>query len=406
MTKQRRAHLLFLVRAYNDLDHFAPIIRHLAQQGQVVRFAFTDQWRPQDYRVKLCVEAGARHADLSLLTYYHFRFRQKFVQSSFVKIWDWSFGLGLGLFYLLSLRPGRIVVEWGGPSGRGVARYILAPARKLGIPCFSLPHGYHIWTNRLVTNSMVSLGPSHEKFNFKNRNQFSAYVVQSENVKKFFFERDIDEEKIRVLGSPRFSPEWCEINLREAQSEVKDSMKDIPRPYVVVFLGNWDYRIDKLKCLNLLSRLALIPGIHVVIRGHSRGDLIGGLTSSDLKRDGLRRCIYSDGSIHSNCLIFEAIAVINFASSIGLEAIIQGRPICNPVYLTENTTIFKGSGLVVDAFSDTDVVDFVRRVMSNKKPYIVDPGARDKFITEHIYGGLAEEELLARYEELLLMSKD
>jgi len=253
---------------------------------------------------------------------------------------------------------------------------------------------------------MVSLGSSDQKFNFKNRNQFTAYVVQSENVKKFFFERDIDEEKIRVLGSPRFSPEWCEINLREAQSEMKGSMKDIPRPYIVVFLGNWDYRIDKLKCLNLLSRLAMVPGIHVVIRGHSRGDLIGGLTSGDLKSDGLRRCIYSDGSIHSNCLIFEAIAVINFASSIGLEAIIQGRPVCNPVYLTENTTIFKDSGLVVDAFSDADVVDFVRRILSNEKAYIVDSADRDKFIFEHIYGGLVEDKLLARYEELLLMSTD
>ena len=50
---------------------------------------------------------------------------------------------------------------------------------------------------------------------------------------------------------------------------------------------------------------------------------------------------FADNSIPSPVLIRWSDLVINFASSIGLEAIMQKKPVCNPRYLHTNDSIFE-----------------------------------------------------------------
>ena len=393
--------ILFLVRAYNDIDHFTPIISYLSERGYDVKFGFTSRWQCSDYHVQLCEEAGASQIRFPLLQQYHYQLRPKLFRLRSSRVWDWLVALPLGLYYLLRFRPQRLVVEWGGPSGRDLARYLLAPAEKLGIKRFSLPHGYHIWTNEQVTEAMVSLGPTHPKFDFKNRSRFTAYVVQSENAKKFSLKRNISETTIKVLGSPRFSKEWSKINLSAALAEVGQTLDHIPQPYIVTFLGNWNYRIDRDSCLRMLSRLEKVPNLHIVIKGHSRGDLIGGLKPEELKKTDLSRCTYAEETLHSNCLISSSAAVINFASSIGFEAMLQGIPICDPIYLTENSTIFTESDLIFTAGSEDEVIDFAQQVAKGKTSWEIDRRKLDEFLNEHVLAGRMASELLSNYERLI-----
>ena len=114
------------------------------------------------------------------------------------------------------------------------------------------------------------------------------------------------------------------------------------------------------------------------------------------------RCIYADGAMHSNCLIAASIGIVNFASSIGLEAIVQGKPVCNPAYLTENSTIFTGSGVVFDAFSDEDVVRFAHLVCQGETPNKVSEKSRLRFLNEHVMNWTSSSnDLLDNYEKLL-----
>ena len=110
------------------------------------------------------------------------------------RLLDLAIGMGLGMWLLVITRTHSVVTEWCGPSGREMARYFLVPARFLGIPTYSFPHGYHIWRNKCVTWDMLELGEQNLKFDFSNRSKFTKYVVQSDNILQFFLDRNINDQ--------------------------------------------------------------------------------------------------------------------------------------------------------------------------------------------------------------------
>ena len=396
-----RKNLLFLIRAYNDLDHFAPVMWKAASERHRVRYIFSNQWSSSDYRVALIKSLGAKEIRPSLLNWYHWRIRGKISPRWVRRLADGVIGMSLGVVLLVWSRSSRIIVEWGGRSGRGIARYILVPSRIIGLHTFSLPHGYHIWCNEVINTKMIELGKKHQAFDFSERNSFSKYAVQSENIKKFFLNRNLKESNVLVLGSARFSEDWARLNLHLAEEAAADNDFPVDSSLITIFLGNWDYRVNKNECLKMVERVSEIREAVVLVKGHTRGDLIGGLTALERDKSLPEKVIYVSEEVPSNFLIKNSAGIINYGSSIGIEAVLQRKPLCNASYLTENTTIFDKSGVALDAHSIEDVTKFVFSIVNRTLVSTSSEERRSQFLHTHVYGGRKSNAVLQEYLELL-----
>jgi hypothetical protein len=235
-----------------------------------------------------------------------------------------------------------------------------------------------------------------------DRNRFSAYVVQSNNIKRYCVESGIDQSKIQVLGSARFCKEWSEINLQLCAKHNRLVNFD-NKISILFFLSHWVYNVDRKRCVNLLETIAQKENVNLVIKGHTRGRETGGLSLDEEKRlDKYPSIKYADEQLHSPFLVKQADVVIVFGSSICFEALQQRVPVCKPNFLSRNITIFDNSGLVFEANTEEDVIRFVtseelrRSVMPTEE-------VLENFFKEHIEGSdnSPNTEVLLKYTNLI-----
>ena len=248
---------------------------------------------------------------------------------------------------------------------------------------------------------MIEFGKNHQAFDFSERNSFSKYAVQSENIKKFFLNRNLKESNVLVLGSARFSEDWARLNLHLAEEAAADNDFPVDSSLITIFLGNWDYRVNKNECLKMVERVSEIREAVVLVKGHTRGDLIGGLTALERDKSLPEKVIYVSEEVPSNFLIKNSAGIINYGSSIGIEAVLQRKPLCNASYLTENTTIFDKSGVALDAHSIEDVTKFVFSIVNRTLVSTSSEERRSQFLHTHVYGGRKSNAVLQEYLELL-----
>lgn len=401
MVTNRRNSTLFLIRAFNDLDHFAPVIWRVLRGGKRAELIFTDSWEGENYLTRFLEKEGVLVRRPRFLRWYHWKLRPILRRSWLIFLSDILFGFASATLYLIRARYGNVVVEWGGISGRELARYFLVSSRLFKTSVFSLPHGYHIWTNKNINELMVSLGASHKKFDFSERNRFDRVVAQSQNVGQFFQSRGVLKEKLAVIGSPRFCEEWAYKNLELALAEHPDTGVPADKPFFLVFLGNWQYRMDRDACLGMVNALRKNRSANIVIKGHSRGDLVGGLVPDEREIWLSETIFYANESIPSNVLIHHSRAVINYGSSIGIEAVVQRKPFCNASFITENTTIFDDSGVTWDAQNISDVAEFVERMLSAPEMTTMTEESRAAFLSNHVYADQSETDVLDSYLKLI-----
>jgi hypothetical protein len=295
----------------------------------------------------------------------------------------------------------RIVAsEWSGAFGREMAEYILRPANRMRLRCVSLPHGYIIWRNNEINKLEVSLWKSEGKRpDFSERNIFSAYVVQNSDASHYYLARGISREKIRILGSARFCREWFSINNKLMKTDRLIQKKQVEL-VVLFFVPDWEYNVDREACLILIKNIAERKGVSLLIKANTRGT--GSFSKKELAeiQDNANVTLPSMDQ-HSTALIKSADIVLNFASSIGLEAILQGKPVCNPLYLNGNTTIFDKSGVVFDAKDDDEVFRFFDMVEAGRD-IVVSDEVLEKFLGKYVFGGEENSDILQKHVDLLL----
>ena len=171
---------------------------------------------------------------------------------------------------------------------------------------------------------------------------------------------------------------------------------------VAVFLRHWEYHIDRGACLELLEKISEIKGVELLIVGHTRGREVGGLTESEeaaiLERKNTR---YIGAGDQSSSIIACSDLIFCYGSSIAFEAVVQGVVICNPLYLTSNSTIFDGSGVVYDADSIEAALRFIHNQMGSF-PWTPEQRVVNLFVETHLYGGKKETDVLGNYNNLIL----
>ena len=119
-----------------------------------------------------------------------------------------------------------------------------------------------------------------------------------------------------------------------------------------------------------------------------RGDIIS------LERS---KNVIVNSSVDSPSLVRWSDVVINIASSIALEALIQKKPIIYPFYLHRNKTIFDTPELVNLASGSEEVLSLLINHYKGKKLFLPNKDFLRQFLINEVYGGEESNNALKTY---------
>lgn len=397
MSKQRQ--VLFLLRSYNDIDHIAPIIWKAINANIRCFYFFSDQALDMDYRVQFLDRHGAIRLRAPALSFYH-RARGCIRPRVLRRTLDYFVSFSIGAWYLITRSISCIVNEWSGPFGREMAEYFLRAGSFLKLTSICVPHGYHFWTNTVINLNVKKHLERHGSLpDFSDRAQYSAYVVQTKNVRDYYLAHGMPANKIRVLGSARFCAEWRKT-LMDFSPKAKIDRSPEHVFSILMFIPDWSYFINRQATLSLINALAKLSGILLMIKQNTRGTGTIGFEELESLTDRRKVRIVGD-ELHSPSLISQADCLVNFASSIGLEGLGQGKPVLNPTYLNGNTTIFDRSGAVIDASSEMQLIQSVQELRNKNTSELPLPETIENFLHEHVNASLPAESILQGYVDLI-----
>ena len=157
---------------------------------------------------------------------------------------------------------------------------------------------------------------------------------------------------------------------------------------------NYKIHVDRmLKTFDVLSNL---DDIEVAIKPHTRsGDeakIYEGLPLSNVSNiSSVELCEWAD-------------VMLVIGSSILIETLLQGKPVIYLKYLHENITIYEEIGACWTVQNDNELKKALLALQTHKNRVPYSPAQVDRFLSDIIYGGLPQRDVLGDYEQFIVNS--
>jgi len=350
---------LFLINYYNDVDHTASLVDEMLKSGHKVSLLCLTQYP---------IEHDVRIRKLSKDNNFHIHtFHLLPRNSGTSNLETGSIGLREKLFrevvfnqlfatiFLRIKQIDGLIFTWGRPRAKGFQRQLFKAAKFLSVPTICIPHGQNIYINYDVNRQLRT---QYNKLgswpNFSERNEFTTYVVQSERHRQQHIDWGMDPGQVVSWGSLRFDPLWLSFNSKLYAPYKPQHGSDVSRNLsIVFFLPHWRYNVDETLTVELIKVILDQVQCQFIVKGHTRGDRLNSEMIEILKSyDNIEL----DSQEESTPLIDWSDVVINFGSSIAIEAIVKRKHVIYPSYLHSNETIFDDKCCVLSCKSPNDVV--------------------------------------------------
>ena len=288
------------------------------------------------------------------------------------------------------------VFEWTVYYGSSIQNMFFGAAKNLKIPTISIPHGVSIY----ATYDVMELDREFYRKTGKIRQvtqmgDMDLFINPNMPTQELHVCAGISSAISEVWGSARYYPEWATINLEmcpgfTASKPAEGMVK------VVLMLPHWAYNVDVPETISLINQLANLPWVYTVIKDHTRGG--GGLDNKFRKKLDSLPNVEASVSAHSPALIGWSDVVINFGSSIGIEAVLQDKILINPSYLHTNQTIFEKTSA---AFEPSNTEELIEILNKNRNNDLEPVSAENKMrlLEEGVYGGKGAYDILEYYYE-------
>jgi hypothetical protein len=384
-------------RSVPDVDHMAPLAWRLLEDGDEVHAVIAPDYEPgDDYRLRFLTGYEGFHVHrvrgwrrtLPWALGFLLRRRIRLVAV------DWGWGLPDGFDRLASPRGAAALVRAVAGSLRHVRdrnqvrKNLLVGTRLLGRASVCLPHGLSIKLDS-ATNEELREKLKDGPLDWRDRNRFAAYVLNTEHHRAWFLENAMgDPSVMQTWGALRWAPEWFDVNRRIAPG-YEWPEETTGRVRVVYMVPKWNNNVDADAAIALLRELQDCEEASVVIRGHARP----GYGQADRLRDDPSldwTRLHDAGNTDSVSLIAEADVVIDIGSSIGLEVVLQDRVLVNPGYLHDIRTLFDViPGTCVLAHEAGDVIGYLREHAAGRR-HEVPPDALTELMRRAVYGSADE----------------
>ncbi|HTX47075.1 MAG TPA: hypothetical protein VMD48_12370 [Solirubrobacteraceae bacterium] len=390
-------------RAYPDVDHMAPLAWRLLEEGEDVHAIISPGYEPEsDYRLRYLaryrgfhlhrITAPSLRASLPWALAFLLRHNVRLVAV------EWGYGLPGGYDRLRSAKGVEAVLRSIAGSllrrsdPQQVRTNFTVAARLLGRACVSLPHGLSVKLGRRSEGGKLLAGP----YDWRDRNRFDAFVLNTAHHRDWIIERAAgDPAVVQTWGSLRWAPEWFELNLSlaphyawpEPADRAAGSAAD--RLKVVLMVPKWANFVDRDATRALVRRLSSLDWISFAIKGHPRPE--DGSTDplhEDPEIDWSR--ITDVTAVDSVSVIAAADVVVDVGSSIGIEAVMQGKVLINPSYIHDFWTFFdEVRDSCVIAGSADEVVAYLRRHAAGVPHQVTDEAYRE-LLRRGVYGSQPE----------------
>jgi len=397
---------------FNDVDHIVPVLWKLLAQGHTVTAVMLDP----DYNIEKDPRLQyLRRYDNFELTFIHrallpkarwlFSCRMKggiawIVRNIRLAFFVSGISTRWAIHFLKQRSPGVCIFEWGGRASRGRQEFFRA-CEVLGIRKVCLPHGLNIYINPDMTAEMREVLRQGKKIRISNRH-YDAYVYQSNFHRQQDIALGMDPNVSHALGSARYYPEWQKI--QEGFYETFQPQKDVANKIKTVFmLPHWEFNVDKAATFALIAALAEHEGIYLVVKDHPRE--AEGLPEELCARLSARENFESVTAVSSVSLIKWADVVVNFGSSIGIEALLQNKSLISPSYLHTNTTIFDTTKAAILTRSLQETMSIFNIMKKQLARFAVSQESKQALCKEIIYGGRNEHDVLGFYSDLVTGKK-
>ncbi len=423
----QRKKCLFFMRVYNDIDHLTPVAWKMHCLGHDVSVVLLDNNRNLDiltdprflflisecnisvsyyYAVK---ESGFRLPNVNLALFMYPLISK--IYRRFLDILDTVvFNDNWAQNVIERLRPDVCVFDIQKYNPQTIAGKFMKAIKQRGTPIIAAPHGLNIFINhdfapRPFRSDNVSRLP------LRNL-PFDIYDIVIEqnpdrlsNVQREGF----DLKKVRVLGSARYCHEWISVCKQIYKPYVPK--KNCPTDFlkIVFFLPRWDQSVEQLSLLRTLNEISDFHDIFLVVKEHTR-EGAGRLPNHVRQNLMIRKNVEISDESQSSCINCTsknstyfapsfsitqwADVVINFGSSIGLDALVLNKILLNPIYLHPNVTIFDHYKSSIVIRSSRELVDVIRKIRAGDSVF---PCSPSECLNKVVYGGREPHDVLTEY---------
>ncbi len=405
---------LFFIRAYNDLDHFSPIIwKFIREKSNPIVIFHTDLDFENDYRIKILKAEGDfeiyRFLDKEYVKYqknknnFLFRILKKLykLKQNPKKLYGkvhkrFFFDCSEEIKFLKKHNVSQCVFEWGTPYSRGeVIEKFFKAAKTTGVTVFSIPHGCNIYSHPDVNIGYRDLSIKGMTIDASHRNEYDYYIMQNPIRRDGWVKWGFDPIKTQAWGSGRFYPEWQKLNLINCPKLIMN--KEPGSRLKVVFMDHQkDYNVYVDKIWSLLNRIAKNNNIFLVIKQSTRAGKDYHSKTFRTKHENCGNVEFVGNENHSPKLIEWSDCVINFGSSIGMEVLLQNKSLINPHYLHSNRTLFENFETALNASNEDEVIAILEEISTGKSREILTENKK-KIFREIIFGGKDVHNVLQSY---------
>ena len=417
---------LFFVRHFNDIDHIAPVVWKMKNDGFAVGVYCMnpryDIWN--DYRLCFLKDQGVA------VDYVHNAFDRH--RSQPLKILNrlvlWCYSVqrsldgrdrnasvarsGLGarlagvtgsfvykltrrLFY--NTRWARSILEQSGaqaicfdyirPSLYVVDAFLNA-AKAMSLPALALPHGVYLYTNEGAKPKAT------DARRLAKFNRFDHIIVPNQLRKEVLVGAGVAEEKMVVLGCARYCSEWLEQNNKIVPRVFDNSSQDPQRLKVVLMASKPQARMHLDRMADTLGMLADLDDIEVMIKPHTRA--AGSIqVFDDMDLPDVSHVLTAE-----LCEWADVLLVVG--SSVVTEGLMQGKAALYLKYLHGNTTLFEELGACWIIHDENELKNALLALQANREDVPYKQKNVDDFLSDVVYGGGPPGDVLGEYERFIV----
>lgn len=282
---------------------------------------------------------------------------------------------------------------------------LIKKAKQRNIRVIGYLHGYYIYTHTdnlaksrkktgFLYNTVLSLTKH------KRSQVYCDYYLVGNHQRNTWFRSlamgKFDEKRLNTvseIGVPRYTKEWtkfyrdCIVTSEKFTYGRKDNIN------VLFFLVHPKYNLNVDELVSTLNALDNMSGINFVYKPHTRNGL-NGLEVEELKG-------FDATEVSSLHLSEWADIGIVIGSSIGIQLLVDNKPIIVASYITTNHTIFQEKKVCEEAESLTELVSIINNKKTNRHELSVTDGV-ESFVSDVVYGQKSYNQLLKSFSKEIM----
>ncbi len=363
--------ILWLVRGVPDLDNISPIIYKLLIAG---------------YRIEVVLDFDDPS---EILTHPILKFLDRSEAFFIVNSLNRKSPYCQIMSYLDSMVFDMLICDWGEGIPHSLlhrAVYFLRSrkisyrqkwlmaAKSAGLRLVAFPHGYNTRidiktkSNNVLRSVLNRLNISMTIEDYSDRSIFDLYIFNNQYYRevctKYYKMSKVSTE---VIGPFKYSQWWLDVLSREVYSDLVNVTREKDNDCelrMAFFIPKWANNVNMKLVDEFVERLQSFNKIKVFFQKHPRKGV-------SEPTDVITSAIENIDSFSLSCkdsrqILYEVDLVIDFGSSIALDALVQGIPVIYPVYTQSNTSILSDLPGVYELYSYSDLEQVVHQVIEKK----------------------------------------